>query len=155
MPIETIRQLVLDRVTADYGSIWIPSVLEGWEKCNTLRNSVEKIVISESGTFCQINARNRMIDFLFSVCPYESLPMERCSLQIHVYQPTEGSTYEKMSVNPSDPGEEFTAGTMSELPSKELEGLWESLFYADEVKSRLLNYIYATVGFSDANVDCA
>lgn len=87
------------------------------------------------------------------VCPYESLPIEQCILHVHVYQPTQDSTYEKMSVNPSDPGEEYTAGTMSELPSVELEGVWESLFYEDDVKSRLLNYIYATVGFSDANVD--
>lgn len=59
-----------------------------------------------------------------------------------------------MSVNPSDPSEEYTAGTISDLPSKELEGLWESLFYDGEVKQRLLNYIYATIGFSDADVDC-
>ena len=43
---------------------------------------------------------------------------------------------------------------MSELPSTELEGLWESLFYDGDVKTRLLNYIYATIGFSDADVDC-
>lgn len=58
-----------------------------------------------------------------------------------------------MSMNPSDANEEYTAGTMSELPSKELEGLWESLFYDGNVKSRLLDYIYATIGFSDADVD--
>lgn len=43
---------------------------------------------------------------------------------------------------------------MADLPSKELEGLWESLFYDGDVKSRLLSYIYATIGFSDADVDC-
>jgi hypothetical protein len=94
------------------------------------------------------------LDLSSIVCPYEVLPIEQCALQLHVYQPTEGSTYEKLAVNPSDPAEEFTAGTMSELPSLELEGLWESLYYADDVKSRLLNYIYATVRFSDADVDC-
>lgn len=59
-----------------------------------------------------------------------------------------------MSANPSDPNEEYTAGTMTDLPSKELEGLWESLYYEGNIKSRLLDYIHATIGFSDADVDC-
>ena len=42
---------------------------------------------------------------------------------------------------------------MTDLPCKEIEGLWDSLFYEENVKSRLLDYIYATVGFSDAGVD--
>ena len=82
-----------------------------------------------------------------------SLPIEQCSLQIHVYQPTENSAYERQESNPSDSNEEFNAGTLSELPSRELEGLWESLFYDGDVKCNLLSYIYATIGFSDANVD--
>lgn len=56
-------------------------------------------------------------------------------------------------MNPSDPSEEYTAGTISELPSKEIDGLWDSLFYEGDVKTRLLNYIQATIGFSDADVD--
>lgn len=71
-----------------------------------------------------------------------------------MYQPTENSTYDRMSANPSDPNEEYTAGTMTDLPSKELEGLWESLYYEGNIKSRLLDYIHATIGFSDADVDC-
>ena len=59
-----------------------------------------------------------------------------------------------MSANPSDPNEEYTAGTMTDLPSKELEGLWESLFYEGNIKTKLLDYIYATTVFSDADVDC-
>ena len=89
-----------------------------------------------------------------AVCYHNCLPLERCLLQIHVYQPSENSSYERMSVNPSNPNEEYTAGTISDLPSKELEGLWESLFYDGDVKQRLLNYIYATIVFSDADVDC-
>ncbi len=40
------------------------------------------------------------------------------------------------------------------LPNEELEGIWESLFYEGDIKAKLLNYIYATLAFSDANVDC-
>ena len=46
------------------------------------------------------------------------------------------------------------AATVCELPSIGWEGLWESLIYEDDVKTRLLDYIYATVVFSDADVDC-
>jgi len=45
------------------------------------------------------------------------------------------------------------AATVCELPSRGWEGIWESLIYSDDVKSKLLNYIYATIIFSDAGVD--
>lgn len=46
------------------------------------------------------------------------------------------------------------AASVCELPSLSWEGLWESLIYSDDIKSKLLDYIYATVVFSDADVDC-
>ncbi|KAI5118553.1 hypothetical protein M0805_002933 [Coniferiporia weirii] len=135
MPSDSIRRRVRQHLVENYECLFMPTVLTGWESCSILGNNVERIVVSDS------------------VCSHKSLPIEKCSLQIHVYQPSEDSTHERMSVNPSDPNEEFTAGTMTDLPSRELEGLWESLFYDGDVKSRLLNYIYATIGFSDADVD--
>jgi len=45
------------------------------------------------------------------------------------------------------------AASVCELPSRQWEGLWDSLIFPDDTKSRLLDYIYATVLFSDANVD--
>lgn len=66
------------------------------------------------------------------------------------------------------------AASVRELPSREMDGLWDryvvqseqctqlgrelkfaafSLIYPDDVKPRLLNYIYTTLLFSDANVD--
>lgn len=47
------------------------------------------------------------------------------------------------------------AATVCELPSRMWDGLWDSLIFSDDTKSRLLDYIYATVLFSDADVDCA
>ncbi|KAH8113358.1 AAA-domain-containing protein [Phellopilus nigrolimitatus] len=134
-PFESIKKLVHQHLVENYECLFMPTVLTGWESCSTLRNSVERIVVSDSA------------------CSHQSLSIGRCSLQIHIYQPSENSTYERMSTNPSDPTEEYTAGTLTDLPSKELEGLWESLFYDGDVKLRLLNYIYATIGFSDADVD--
>jgi hypothetical protein len=46
------------------------------------------------------------------------------------------------------------AASVCELPSRQWEGLWDSLIFPDDTKTKLLDYIYATVLFSDANVDC-
>jgi hypothetical protein len=101
-----------------------------------LASSVEQIVACESSA------------------PTSYLPVAQASLQIHVYQPTDGDTAEGFSTGPSGDGEEITAASVCELPSRQWEGLWDSLIFPDETKSRLLDYIYATVLFSDANVDC-
>lgn len=76
-------------------------------------------------------------------------------MQIHVYQPSDGDTFEELaSGGGRGDGEEIMAASVCELPSLAWEGLWESLIYSDNTKSKLLDYIYATVVFSDANVDC-
>ena len=130
-------------------------MITGWESCSTLRNNVEQIVVSDSGMYTIATVWSLTIErFYIIVCPTSCLRIESCFLEIHVYQLSENSTYESIASNPSDPAEEFTAGTMTDLPCKEVEGLWESLFYEGNVKSKLLDYIYATIGFSDAGVDC-
>jgi len=70
-----------------------------------------------------------------------------------VFQPYPDDAYEECTGNGD--GEEVVSATVCEMPSRSLEGLWESLIYADGVKSKLLDYIYATISFSDADVDCA
>lgn len=80
--------------------------------------------------------------------------MEQVSLQIHVYQPSESDAFEELASGNKNDGEEVTAASVCELPSMGWEGLWESLIYSDDIKAKLLDYIYATVVFSDADVDC-
>jgi hypothetical protein len=101
-----------------------------------LASSVEQITACESSS------------------PTSHLPVAQASLQIHVYQLTDGDSAEGFSTGPSGDGEEITAASVCELPSRQWEGLWDSLIFSDDTKSRLLDYIYATVLFSDANVDC-
>ncbi|TDL29268.1 AAA-domain-containing protein [Rickenella mellea] len=132
---DTITRRVQQRLLQDYTHIYMPSVITGWDDCNILKSNVERIIVAESS------------------CSEHSLPVEHCAFQIHVYQPSEGQSYDRTTSSPSEPSEEVNGASVSELPSRELEGLWESLIYEDDVKSRLLNYIYATVGFSDAGVD--
>lgn len=50
-PFDSIRKLVHQHLTENYENLFMPSVLNGWDSCSTLKNSVEKIVISDSGEY--------------------------------------------------------------------------------------------------------
>ncbi|KIJ26990.1 hypothetical protein M422DRAFT_105855, partial [Sphaerobolus stellatus SS14] len=132
---DTIRELVEQHVYSDSHLI-LPSEITGWETKKTLQGNVERIVASETA------------------CPYHILPTSQAELIVHVYQPSDEEAAEEMTSAGADTGgEEIMAASVCELPSRNIEGLWESLIYPDDVKSKLLNYIYATLVFSDADVD--
>jgi hypothetical protein len=133
---DTIRNAVHQYILKSFETVALPSKLDGWEGVPVLASSVEQISACESSS------------------PTSYLPVAQASLQIHVYQPTDGDSVEGFSAGPSGDGEEIMAASVCELPSRQWEGLWDSLIFPDNTKSRLLDYIYATVLFSDANVDC-
>ncbi|KAH8106228.1 P-loop containing nucleoside triphosphate hydrolase protein [Cristinia sonorae] len=133
---DTIRNAVHSYITSSFSHIYLPSTLQGWEDVPLLAQSVDRIVSSESTTSSS------------------SVPIDDAALQIHVYQPNDSDAFEELaSGSGRGDGEEVTAASVCELPSLGWEGLWESLIYAEDVKSKLLDYIYATVIFSDADVD--
>ncbi|KAH9853738.1 P-loop containing nucleoside triphosphate hydrolase protein [Lenzites betulinus] len=133
---DTIRNAVHAYLTSSISDIYLPSTIQGWEDVPLLASSVEKIFAAE----CP--------------CPTSSLPIEQTALQIHVYQPTDTDAFEELtSGSGRGEDEQIMAASVCELPSMSWEGLWDSLIYSDDVKSRLLDYIYATVVFSDADVD--
>ncbi|KAI1792890.1 P-loop containing nucleoside triphosphate hydrolase protein [Ganoderma leucocontextum] len=133
---DTIRNAVHSYLTTSLSDIYLPSVIEGWEDVPLLASSIERIAASE----CP--------------CPTSSLPIEQTALQIHVYQPTDADAFEELtSGSGRGDDDQVMAATTCELPSSSWEGLWESLIYSDDIKSKLLDYIYATVVFSDADVD--
>ncbi|KZT12967.1 P-loop containing nucleoside triphosphate hydrolase protein [Laetiporus sulphureus 93-53] len=132
---DTIRNTVHDYLTSSLTHIYLPSTIQGWEDVPLLASSVTRIAASESP------------------CPSPSLPIEETSLQIHVYQPSDADAFEEFASGSRGDGEEVMAASVCELPSMAWEGLWESLIYTDDIKSKLLDYIYATVVFSDADVD--
>lgn len=134
---DTIRNSVHQYIISSFSHIYLPSTLQGWEDVPLLAASVDRIVASESP------------------CPSTSLPLEQITLEIHVYQPSDTDAFEELANgNSRNEGEEVMAASVCELPSMGWEGLWESLIYSDDIKSKLLDYIYATVVFSDAEVDC-
>ncbi|KAJ6629192.1 P-loop containing nucleoside triphosphate hydrolase protein [Mycena sp. CBHHK59/15] len=133
---ETIRSRVFDWVHS-FDRINLSSILDGWEDIPELASSVERIVVSESS------------------CPSHSLHISEMSLQIHVYQPADTDSFEEFtnSTGTREDEDETMAASVCELPNRGWEGLWDSLIYADDIKMKLLDYIHATLVFSDANVD--
>lgn len=131
---ETIRQRVHDWINS-FDRINLGSTINGWEDIPELASSVERIVVSEL------------------TCPSQSLSLEDIILQIHVYQPSDSDSFEEFS-NAGEGDEETMAASVCELPNRSWEGLWDSLVYADDIKMKLLDYIHATLVFSDACVDC-
>lgn len=128
----------MHKYLTSYDRIGLPSTLEGWQDVPELASSVERIVASESS------------------CPFHSLSLEETALQIHVYQPSETDSFEDFSNSSGsrDEDDDTMAASVCELPNRGWEGLWDSLIYADDIKMKLLDYIHATLVFSDANVDC-
>ncbi|KAF9649616.1 AAA-domain-containing protein [Thelephora ganbajun] len=132
---DSIRQAVHEFITTSFGAvIWPSTAIDGWETIPKLETSVERIYASESS------------------CPNRSIPISQANLQIHVFQPYPDDTYDECTGG-GDGEEEVVSATVCEMPSRSLEGLWESLIYADGTKSKLLDYIYATISLSDADVD--
>ncbi|KAH7879535.1 P-loop containing nucleoside triphosphate hydrolase protein [Lentinula edodes] len=131
---ETIRTHVQAWITS-FDRINLSSSLDGWEDVPELAASVERIVTSESA------------------CPSQSLSVDEMALQIHVYQPCESDAFEEFSNSTNEDDDETMAATVRELPNRSWEGLWDSLIYEDNIKLKLLDYIHATLVFSDAEVD--
>ncbi|KAF9221884.1 P-loop containing nucleoside triphosphate hydrolase protein [Gyrodon lividus] len=132
---DIIQDLVRHYITSSFERLSLPSLLSGWDADPTLASSVERIAISESS------------------CSSTSLPLSEILLQIHTYQPSENDTVEEYANGSGDGGEDVLAASVCELPCRSLEGLWEGLIYADNIKLKLLDYIHATLVLSDANVD--
>ena len=133
---DVIKNAVHSFLTTSLSDIFLPSVIEGWEDVPLLASSVEKISASE----CP--------------CPESYLPIEQTSLQIYVYQLDTDALEELTSGSGRGDDEQVMAASSCELPSMLWEGLWDSLIYPDNIKAKLLDYIYSTIVFSDAGVDC-
>ncbi|KAJ8515981.1 hypothetical protein ONZ45_g6657 [Pleurotus djamor] len=132
---ETIKGHVHDFLTASYERFALPSTLTGWEDVPELASVVERMIAAESS------------------CPASSISIDNAVLQIHVYQTSDNDPYEEFSNSTDKDEDETMAASVCELPNNNLDGLWDSLIYADDIKLKLLNYIHATLMFSDANVD--
>ncbi|OCF41656.1 hypothetical protein I317_04567 [Kwoniella heveanensis CBS 569] len=110
--------------------------LLGWDEIAVLNSNVERVWVGEGP------------QGVSSVRPADA------KIQLHIYRANESDDLEEFSADFDDDDEEkVTAASMRVLPSLELDGIWDTLVYADDLKTRLLNYIYSTIHFSELQID--
>ncbi|OCF71148.1 hypothetical protein I204_08101 [Kwoniella mangroviensis CBS 8886] len=126
---------VKEHILSDVSELFLGSYLSGWDKHQELGAHVERVWIEEGD--------QRTVD------------TKQADLNIHVYQPKRHEYIEDFNNELEDYDDEdtVTAGSMRSLPSNELDGLWQTLIYSNNLKSRLLNFCYSTTFFSDQGVD--
>lgn len=105
--------------------------------------------------FLTANVDRIRIGEIASAPDHRPVHINDVKLEVHVYQPSSTDIVDEFSAaDPNaDEGDETTAASVAELPNRSLDGVWDTLVYEDGIKSKLLNYIYTTLLFSDANVD--
>ncbi|KAG9051015.1 hypothetical protein FS837_000123 [Tulasnella sp. UAMH 9824] len=131
---DSIKKSVKDFLAGYAETIMFPSTITGWTTSPALANNIDLLRITESTS------------------PSGSVPFSQAELEIHVYQPTDGDAFEEFATSKTD-GEEVVAASVCELPCRNWDGLWDTLLYSDDIKPRLLNYIHATLVFSERDVD--
>ncbi|KAL9932918.1 hypothetical protein V8E36_008173 [Tilletia maclaganii] len=136
---DSLRNAIHNYIENSQTHIQTEVELAGWQNVPLLASNLDALRVAESAT------------------GQEFVPYSQAQLQIHIYQPAlEDTVHEFASGEDGADGmdeEQVMAATVAELPNRALDGVWNSLVYADDVKVRLLNYIYTTLLFSDANVD--
>ncbi|KAL4234081.1 Pachytene checkpoint protein 2 [Mactra antiquata] len=80
---------------------------------------------------------------------HETIDLKCCKLRYHVYQLQEdGPEIEEL-----DEDEDLAAAQHWLLPSRDFDGMWESLVFEEDIKNKLLNYATTTLLFTDKKVD--
>ncbi|PWN33502.1 AAA-domain-containing protein [Meira miltonrushii] len=116
---------------------------DSWHHDPLLEKHVEKIRVAD----CE--EREEKADP--SIDPFDFI--------IYAYHTASQDDVEELMANEADgAGEESSqddtmAATVLELPNASLDGSWEMLFYENQMKEKLLRYIYTTLIYSDAKVD--
>ncbi|KAI3620434.1 hypothetical protein CBS9595_002401 [Malassezia furfur] len=110
---------------------------QGLDVSNTdLLDDVERVYVAESDKGAK--------------CVTSDMPV-----QIHIYRPCPTDNVDEFGVGDADSQgtDNSVAATLTELPSRTLDGVWETLVYNDDVKARLLHYIYTTMQFAASGID--
>lgn len=130
--IETAVRALLDKIPL----VECESDLRGWQQNAFLAEHVDRIYVAEADE-----------PGIKTVSPTNG------KFEFHTYQPCPVDNIDEFGVGEADTSDNAVAATLCELPNHSLDGVWNSLVYEDDVKWRLLRYIYSTILFSDADVD--
>ncbi|WVO23443.1 uncharacterized protein IAS62_004797 [Cryptococcus decagattii] len=134
---QPIMQIVTQFIEEDLARIELGCELYGWNEVKILKDHVERIWVEEG------------------VAGVASVQVSEVDIQVHVYKTSLDNEVEEFSADLDDDEseEKVSAASVRSLPSAELDGIWDTLVYSDDIKARLLNYIYSTILFSESDID--
>lgn len=144
-----VRSETISFLIANFATLQAETEITDWTRSPFLTANVDRLRIAEIAAVASSSASSS------SASPPPPVFISDAKLQVHVYQPSSNDIVDEFSAaDPNaDEGDETTAASVSELPNRSLDGVWDSLVYEDDIKPKLLNYIYTTLLFSDANVN--
>ncbi|KAK9369018.1 P-loop containing nucleoside triphosphate hydrolase protein [Lipomyces kononenkoae] len=139
-----IRALVASFIQDNFAALRLNMVIypSSYEDCGALSQKVERISVVE------IQGPGPLSDII---------PVSKsCRFDLHLYELREqvesfAPTLELSPVTIDDEG--TIAATVSELPCRNIDGLWESLIFDDDIKHRLLHFMSTIMLFSDRQVN--
>lgn len=146
-----MRHEVQQYISNNQTHVYIPGVIIGWEDHPMLSQTVDRIAVTESCAY-RDDLSTSLLTFGKAYAG-NILPLEEAYLDIHVYALSNDNPFDGQDTV-QEGGEEVMVANLCELPNRAWESLWDTLVYEEDIKAKLLNYLYATLIFSDADVDC-
>jgi hypothetical protein len=143
---DTIRRLLYAFITSSYTSLIVSTTLYEWSEVPVLSTHLSSVRVAEC-----------------SLASSSVVALDSVQIQLHVYQVADTAD-EEFSVDPDDNEDEHVYGgkaarditvaaSVAELPNAKFEGLWDNLIYEEDIKGKLLRYIYSTVEFGERDID--
>ncbi|WVO16749.1 hypothetical protein L204_104433 [Cryptococcus depauperatus] len=135
---QPIMQIVIQYIDEDLAKIELGRELPGWTDVDILRDHVERVMVEEGAI------------------GLASVQVSEVDIHVHVYKTSLDNQVEEFSADLDDDNEneeKVSAASVRSLPSADLDGIWDTLVYSDDIKARLLDYIYSTILFSECDID--
>jgi hypothetical protein len=143
---DTIRRLLYTFIASSYTSLIVSTMLYEWSEAPVLSTHLSSVRVAE--------------------CSHASssvVALDSVQMQLHVYQVAD-TLDEEFSVDPDDSEEEHVYGgkgarditvaaSVAELPNAKFEGLWDNLVFEEDIKGKLMRYIYSAVEFGERDID--
>ncbi|CAG8649919.1 25219_t:CDS:10 [Dentiscutata erythropus] len=128
---DVIREQVEKFLREFKTSLLCHSEISDFQDVALLKENVEYMIVAEAG------------------CDTSDIQiLENVGLDIHVYQLNEDDVVEEYQEE-----ENVLTANYWDLPARALDGLWDNLIFDENIKTRLLDYVYTTILFSDRNVN--
>lgn len=147
-----VAQYIMDR----FCSLTLNEEIGGFDDVPDLKRNIAKVRVAEA-TQASANKQSSCKTGLHSSSTRKhSALLEDSELNIHVYKVHETNKDQQNAEDEQSDSEENNAHSLaqvSELPCAELEGLWDTLVFDDDIKGMLLRYVSTATLFAEMKVD--